>query len=129
TTPAGGRSVGPRAAGALRPPARRGRLRRAGGPARAAGPGRLPPRLAPTPRRRGRLPGSLFGTGPQGGRRPLARVGRRLAVPGRLPAGPQSPRGRAPPPRPRTPRRECATPRTGRGADVGRGPRGARRRA
>src|SRR5262249_29596529 len=59
TPPGGRRPPRRRAAGRLPAPAQPGRLRGAGAPARADGPGRLPPRAGQPRRRRRRLPGGL----------------------------------------------------------------------
>ena len=66
---------------------RRGRLRRAGEPARADGPGRLPAAPGRPPPCRGCLPGRLPGPGPQGPVDPRPRPAGQLAVRGRAPDG------------------------------------------
>ncbi len=68
-------------------PGRRGRLRGAGGPARADGAGRLPAAPGRRAACRGRLPGRVPGPGPEGPVDPRPRPAGQLAVRGRDPDG------------------------------------------
>ncbi len=101
------RSPAPRAV--RRPPRsdRRGRVRRAGGSARADGAGRLPATPGRPASRRGRLPGRLPGPGPQGRLVARPRPAGKLALRGGPPHGSQG----------QGPARSSATQRRRRGHD------------
>src|SRR5262249_2738067 len=83
----------------------RGRVRGAGDPPRADGPGRLPPGAGRPARRRGRVPGHLPRAGAQGGHAPRPGPARPLALRGRPPGRGPAPGPPGPPPGGRTRRR------------------------